>query len=90
MGEKVVLKLDNVKGTHTLKRAEVKDPELLFQVSNGTENGEYNFFARRLGATTIKFTLAHARNLSVDSIDVPITVVAKTESASSWAAIILI
>ena len=77
-GQQVVLKLDNVKDTHVIKRATVKHPGLVCQVSNGTEDGQYPMFARRPGRTSIKFTLAHAKILSVHSIDAPITIVAET------------
>lgn len=73
-GESFTLKLKGVGNMHELKLAEIEKPDLVFQVANGTEAGEYEFFAMNVGVTKVRMIVAHKSSLRVAHQEVEVVV----------------
>jgi hypothetical protein len=73
-GESFTLKLKYIGDVHKLKLAEIKKPDLVFQVANGTGAGEYKFFAMNVGITEVRLLVAHKSSLRVAYQEVEVVV----------------
>jgi len=73
-GQSFTLKLKDFGDVHELKPAEIDNPDLIFQAANGTQAGEYEFFAMDAGTTKVKLLVAHQTSLAVAYQEVVVVV----------------
>ena len=73
-GDAFTIKLKEANNLHSFKPSEIENPKLVYQVTNGSALGQYEFHAAMAGTTTIRLVVAHETSLAVAFQDVDVIV----------------
>ena len=73
-GQPFTIKLKDANYLHEIKPAVIDNTDLVIPTANGTDSGEYPFFAIKAGKTKIRLLMAHESSLAVAFQDVDVIV----------------